>query len=50
MDIIENRYRMIIESERSGRTISDVFVLRLEFRDKHGTNGRDAIMHMAWMD
>ena len=26
MDIIENRYRMIIESERSGRTISDVCI------------------------
>ncbi len=24
MDIIENRYKMIIESERSGKTISDV--------------------------
>jgi transposase len=26
MDIIENRYRMIIESEWSGRTISDVYI------------------------
>ena len=26
MDIIENRYKMIIESERSGRTISDVCI------------------------
>ena len=26
MDIVENRYRMIIESERSGRTISDVCI------------------------
>jgi len=24
MDIIENRYRMIIESERSGKSISDI--------------------------
>jgi transposase len=24
MDLIENRYKMIIESERSGRTISDI--------------------------
>ena len=24
MDIIENRYKMIIESERSGKTISDI--------------------------
>jgi transposase len=24
MDIIENRYKMIIESEHSGRTISDI--------------------------
>ncbi len=30
---------MIIESERSGKTISDI-VLHLEFQDKHGTNGR----------
>ncbi len=26
MDIIENRYKMIIESERSGKTISDVCI------------------------
>jgi transposase len=26
MDIIENRYKMIIEPERSGKTISDVCV------------------------
>ncbi len=26
MDIIENRYKMIIESERSGRTISDICI------------------------
>ena len=26
MDIIENRYRMIIESERSGKTISDICI------------------------
>jgi putative transposase len=26
LDIIENRYRMIIEPERSGKTISDVCV------------------------
>ena len=26
MDIIENRYRMIIESERSGKTVSDVCI------------------------
>ncbi len=46
MDIIENRYKMVIESERSGKSISDI-VLRLEFQDKHGTNGRDAIMYMV---
>ena len=46
MDIIENRYKMIIESERSGKTYL-IFVLRLEFQDKHGTNGRDAIMYMV---
>ncbi len=46
MDIIENRYKMIIESERSGKTISDV-CLRLEFQDKLGTNGRGAIMYMV---
>ncbi len=43
MDIIENRYKMIIESERSGKTISDIF-MHMVFQDKHGTNGRDAIM------
>ncbi|MFZ0512504.1 MAG: helix-turn-helix domain-containing protein [Candidatus Nitrosopolaris sp.] len=26
MDIIENRYRMIIEPERSGKTVSDVCI------------------------
>ncbi len=26
MDIIENRYKMIIESERSGKTISDICI------------------------
>ncbi len=26
MDMIENRYRMIIERERSGRTISDICI------------------------
>ena len=26
MDIIEKRYKMIIESERSGKTISDVCI------------------------
>ncbi len=43
MDIIENRYRMIIEPEHSGNTLYLMFVLRVEFQEKHGTNGRDAI-------
>ena len=36
MDIIENRYRMIIEPERLGKSISDL-VLFLEFQGKPGT-------------
>ncbi len=42
MDIIENRYIMIIESERSGKRISDI-CMRLEFKKKI-SNGRDVIM------
>ena len=46
MDIIENKYKMIIEPERSGKSISDICV-EFGFQDKHGTNGRDAIMHVV---
>ena len=31
---------MIIEPERSGKTVSDVCIA-FESREKHGTNGRD---------
>ncbi len=47
MDIIENKYKMIIESERSGKSYILIFVMHMEFQDKHGTNGRDAIMYMV---
>ncbi len=46
MDIIENRYKMIIESERSGKTISDVCTAFGVSRQT-GTNGRGAIMYMV---
>ncbi|MDQ6723060.1 MAG: hypothetical protein M3Z01_02175 [Thermoproteota archaeon] len=48
MEIIENRYRMIIESERSSKSISDICTAYVVFQDKHGTNGRDAIMYMVY--
>ena len=46
MDIIENRYRMIIEPEHSGKSISDTSNV---FGVSRQTwyNGRDAIMYMA---
>jgi hypothetical protein len=37
---------MIIEAECSGKTVSDVCIA-LDFREKHATNGRDDMMHMA---
>ena len=47
MDIIENRYRMIIESEHSGKSISDICIAFGVSRQTSGTNGRDAMMYMA---
>ena len=37
---------MIIEPERSGKSISDVCIA-FGISEKHGTNGRDGMMHMA---
>jgi len=46
MDIIENRYKMLLNQNVQVRLYL-IFVLHLEFQDKHGTNGRDAIMYMV---
>ena len=37
---------MIIEPERSGKSISDVCIA-FGISREHGTNGRDGMMHMA---
>ncbi len=50
MDIIENRYKMIIESERSGKTISDICIefgvsrqTWYKWKRRYNTSGLDGL-------
>jgi len=54
MDIIENRYKMIIESERSGRTISDICIAFgvsrqtwYKWKRRYNTSGLDGLKNQS---
>jgi len=54
LDIIENRYRMIIEPERSGKTISDVCVAFgvsretwYKWKRRYNTHGIDGLKNQS---
>ncbi len=54
MDIIENRYKMIIESERSGRIISDICIAFgvsrqtwYKWKRRYNTSGLDGLKNQS---
>lgn len=54
MDIIENRYRIIIESERSGRSISDICIAFgvsretwYKWKRRYDTSGLDGLKNQS---
>src|SRR5712691_11844776 len=51
MDIIENRYRMIIEPERSGKSVSDVCITfgvsREKWKKRYDTSGIDGLKNQS---